>query len=219
MQRFTVHLAGAPVHAWLVNLDEEGEPCAAWLDAAERARAARYRFADDYRRFIARRTWLRRLLGDLLGQPAHQLRFRRTAAGKPQLADRGCDLQFSLSSTGPLAFCAVTWRRAIGADIEKVQPGLPWRDIAAHTAPASELARLQRLPANERCRAFLRCWTLREALAKAQGDGLTPAVAGVELTPTVVPGTDHVIAYQGSRWVGRSFMPSASSFAALVVRS
>ncbi|HLJ80192.1 MAG TPA: hypothetical protein VKT52_01820, partial [Ktedonobacterales bacterium] len=64
-----VTLAAGEVHIWLASLeppDDELRALAATLDAAERDRAARYRFERDRRRFIAARAILRAVLGAYL---------------------------------------------------------------------------------------------------------------------------------------------------------
>src|SRR5690606_1030385 len=82
----------------------------ALLDAEERARWQRFRFAEDRWRFLLGRAFMRTVLADCLehSDPA-ALQFRRLPQGKPELA--GADsgkLHFNLSHTDALLVLAVS---------------------------------------------------------------------------------------------------------------
>jgi 4'-phosphopantetheinyl transferase len=78
------------VHVWLEWIDDApGVVDLALLDDDERARAARFRFERDGRRFVARRAFLRRVLAGYVDSAPRQLRYRVSAAGKPELAEPG----------------------------------------------------------------------------------------------------------------------------------
>ena len=114
------------------------------LSAAERARAGRFFFDRDRRRFIAARARLRELLGERLGVPPEAVELAYGANGKPYLAGGG--LHFNVSHCDDVALFGFA-SSEIGVDIEALRPG--------------------------ECRAFLRRWTRYEALAKAIGVGLS----------------------------------------------
>jgi 4'-phosphopantetheinyl transferase len=62
--------------------------------------------------------------------------------------------------------------RALGVDIEPVyEPG--WDDALVEVLSASELKALSALPESERSGAYFACWTLKEAVMKALGEGLS----------------------------------------------
>src|SRR5688572_23419517 len=66
------------VHLWLLRLDEPGLPqdqLLECLDAVEQARVAKNPFSLPRGRFLARRAWLRILLGSYLGLPPRDVRF------------------------------------------------------------------------------------------------------------------------------------------------
>jgi len=155
------------VHVWYVDLAVETETqrrLTAGLSEDERARAARFVFARDCRRFVVARSALRALLAEYLDVPAAALRFAYGPHGKPALDGDQAALGFNLSHSGEVAVVAMGWERALGIDVEQWRP-LP--DLGAE-----ERAVLDALPASEQPAAFFRCWTRKEAFIKATGEGL-----------------------------------------------
>ena len=169
------------MRVWTIALEEAERDQVAdlqLLDAEERARANRFRFALHRARFTARRASYRRLLGDALGVPPATLRFTVGAHGKPALA-RG-DAEFSSSHSGAWAMLALA-PRAVGVDLEATHPRLDDPALHARVLAPGEAAAFATLPAPERAAAFVRAWTLKEAVAKALGEGLSREVAGLDL--------------------------------------
>src|SRR5205085_10360933 len=77
------------IHVWGVRLDvPEGAVgrLARALSADEHARARRFHFERDRRRFVVRRAALRGLLANYLGAEPAELRFEYSGHGKPRLA-------------------------------------------------------------------------------------------------------------------------------------
>ena len=113
------------VHLWKASLDQPEsvlDALAASLSADERRRAERFHFVRDRRRFIAARGVLRDILGRYLRVPAGSVNLVTMEHGKPELADRtGNGLQFNLSHSHDLAVYAITCRRKVGVDIERVR--------------------------------------------------------------------------------------------------
>lgn len=173
------------------------------LSAAERDRAARFRFDADRRCFIAARSTLRELLAARCGRPPESLRFETGKQGKPLLAGGGC--HFSASRSGELAAYAFCRGRAVGIDLEAIRP-FPAADVvAARTLPLREWLAYAALAKRDRPRGFFRAWTRTEALAKALGGGLTMPRAALDAA------LEH-------HWSVESFVP-APGFAGAVACS
>ena len=140
----------------------------------EVARACRFHFEDDRRRYIKCRGALRILLGCYLETPPADIRFQYENNGKPEIAlphdFRG--LRFSVSNSGGLALIAVGSGSAIGVDIEKVRPNPDFLNIARQFFSAREVQAILALSQNKRQEAFFACWTRKEAYLKATGNGL-----------------------------------------------
>jgi 4'-phosphopantetheinyl transferase len=139
------------------------------------ARAARFHFVRDRRRFIVGRGLLRTLLGRYLRLAPAALRFAYTPLGKPFLIadDAPEPLCFNLSHSNELALFAFSRNRAVGVDIEHVRPVDDYEQIAARFFAPAECAQLRTLPDGQRARAFFSCWTRKEAYIKAHGVGLS----------------------------------------------
>lgn len=142
------------------------------LAADELARASRFYFSRDRTRFIVARALLRRILSLYTHRPPESLRFVYGPRGKPSLAERGFELEFNLAHSRGLALYAVTRGGPVGVDVEYIRPELAAERIAERFFSAEETAALRALPRQEQSAAFFRCWTRKEALLKAWGQGL-----------------------------------------------
>lgn len=163
------------VDLWCVRLavdDDAHAACAALLGPDERARASRFRFARDARRWTVARAGLRTVLSHYVAAPPGALRFADAGNGKPCLADSPAAPAFNLSHAGDLAVVAVTDDVPIGVDIEPERV-LPDADALVRRCfgPAGQAAYAS-LPACARPAAFLRGWTRKEAVVKATGAGI-----------------------------------------------
>lgn len=198
-----VRLPRGEVHCWYVDLavpPEVEAGCYETLAEGERSRSARFLFDRDRRRFIVAHGVLRRLLGRYLGMHPGRLEFVDGESGKPGLRPgSGGRLRFNLSHSDDLAAVAVA-DADVGVDVERVR-ALPDQDeIARCIFPAAEVEMWNRLPDRLRVHAFFRCWTAREAHAKARGEGLatTPAAGPADAPPgrwslhILHPPGDHV---------------------------
>jgi 4'-phosphopantetheinyl transferase len=187
----------ADVDLWLVELDESSDADAPTLDATERARAARFAFARDRRRWVASRGALRQVLGERVGAAPASLRFREGPFGKPELGDHA-DCAFSISHSGAFALIAVAGAdtaaapHAIGVDLEVVKP-MPDREQLLRTLfTRDEREAVESAAADARDARFLAGWTRKEACLKALGYGLQiePASFSVGLTAQSPAGDD-----------------------------
>jgi 4'-phosphopantetheinyl transferase len=139
------------------------------LDEAERARAARFRFARDHRRFVVRRGRLREWLGEQVGERPERLAFSTGPHDKPALAHGP---HFSLSHSAEwmmAAFADVD----IGCDIERIDDAIEWRPLADHLFAPAERAALAGFTEPGGRIAFFDCWARKEAFIKAIGLGLS----------------------------------------------
>jgi 4'-phosphopantetheinyl transferase len=167
----------APIRIWRAELDRseaETAALAGTLSTEERARAERFRFERDQRRFAVGRGVLRTLLGRTLGIAPEAIAFSYGSRGKPALAHPAdSELEFNLSHSNGLALLAISWGRAVGIDLEYQGKELDFLGIADRFFTPQELAQIrgQPVPAAQRS-AFFRGWARKEAFLKARGDGL-----------------------------------------------
>ena len=166
------------VHLWLARLDDLAGAAAdalCFLSPEERARAARFTFARDRRRFLAAHAHQRAILARCLSMPAGRLTFIGGPEEKPALlrVAGAPDLRFSLSHSGAHALFAVTIGREVGVDIEVIQPDVDALALAEGVFSADICNALRLLPREARVHAFYRAWTRLEAVLKARGVGFS----------------------------------------------
>ena len=166
------------VHVWsarLISTPNKLEVFYGSLSTDERKRAESFVHERDRNRYIIARGILRALLGHYLGMAPEQVCLAYGTNGKPHLADSlaGSGLEFNLSHAANSAAYAFANRTQVGIDIEPLNKGLAWLQLATIVFSAREQAELAEIPEDEKAEAFLRGWTRKEAFAKGCGTGLS----------------------------------------------
>jgi 4'-phosphopantetheinyl transferase len=213
-------LSALDVHLWRAALDLEPADLEGFektLTPEERARAARFHFPKDRKRFVARRGLLREILACYLGREPGKLQLRCRPGGKPfLLGDFGAhELHFNLAHSAGLALYAIARHREVGVDLERIQPHLADQQVAERFFSRQESLALRTQPAGLRVQAFFNCWTRKEAYLKARGEGLLAPLDSfdVSLSPDQ-PAT--LLSVDDGRWSLYALTP-APGFAAAVV--
>ncbi len=175
----TAQLPDDEVHLWHCDC---GDPevaarqsdYLALLNDDEVARQRRFAFEQDQLLFLVARALLRTVLSQYAPLPPAAWTFQQTARGKPHLAGPGSGfgLQFNVSHSESVAVCAVTRHRRVGVDVESAARRADDR-VARRVLSPSELRQFVLAGAAEQRELFFRYWTLKEAYAKATGDGLS----------------------------------------------
>jgi 4'-phosphopantetheinyl transferase len=165
-----------PIRVWRIGLDRpepETAGLGAWLADDERARADRFRFDVDRRRFTVGRALLRIVLGRTLGASPADIEFAYGTRGKPALKwPAGSGLEFNLTHSRGMALVATSWGRPLGIDLEFHRPEFDFRGIANRYFTPEEFGQIEAQPPAAQRAAFFRGWTRKEAFLKAKGDGL-----------------------------------------------
>jgi 4'-phosphopantetheinyl transferase len=172
---------GDEIHVWHAALDREDHAVCQLeltLSLEEKARADRFHFANDRKRFLVARGLLRELLGGYLRQAPASLEFSYGQHGKPSLSGGNlmCGLCFNLSHSSNLVVYAIARERNLGIDVEHIRPDSAGDDIAQRYFSAREVSDLRTLPPETRVEGFFNCWTRKEAYLKATGLGLQIAL-------------------------------------------
>jgi 4'-phosphopantetheinyl transferase len=210
------------VHVWRARLDVPWS----WafdeaLSLPDRARADRFRFESDRRRFCLGRGSLRLILGRYLKIRPGRLQLDTNEFGKPFLADQRASqgLRFNLTHSHQLALIAITRHREVGIDLEYRRPDFVTDEVANHFFSQNEAAQLRALPAEFKTEAFFKCWTRKEAYIKARGEGIACSLN--EFDVSLRPGTAPALlnspngARELERWSFQDLSP-APEYAATV---
>lgn len=173
------------IEVWQARLDlhaEEVTQCAKVLSRDENLRADRFHFEHDRRRFIVARSKLRLLLGSRVDIAPATIAFDYMKHGKPFVAGNTTQIHFNVSHSEERALIAISRSFRLGVDIEYLGRDIDCDGLARRYFTHRESATLQHLPAASRKRAFLACWTCKEAVIKATGDGLSLPLDQFEVT-------------------------------------
>ncbi|MDB5731132.1 MAG: 4-phosphopantetheinyl transferase [Variovorax sp.] len=166
---------------WQIDLDEAPAPAAlALLSPEEQARAQRFVFERDARRFIAAHVALRKILGKQAGMDGKPLHLVEGHFGKPAVAGLA-GLHFNLSHSQGVGLIALSRTFEVGVDVEVLRPMPDALSLAQAHFTHAECAALAALPEAMRERAFFTCWTRKEACLKALGVGLQLSPASFEV--------------------------------------
>lgn len=206
------------VETRLFELDRTPEEIArlhAMLDEDERAQSTRFRFARDRRRFIARRGWLRTVLGEQLSRAPAEIVFVRNEFGKPFARQNG-GLRFNLSHSDGLALCVIGRGVEVGCDLERRNPALACDETAERLFAPGERRSLRLLARPQWVEGFFNCWTRKEAYIKAIGLGLSHPLDAFEVS--LRPDEPARLMRGAAGWSLRAFEPAPDYHAAIVVQ-
>ncbi len=186
MQKVVLHLW----FAYPADLSDPGiaDACAALLNDAERAQAARFRFERHRHEYEATHALARIALSHSYPIPPQAWSYSFNKYGKPApIPD--CGLRFNQSNSIGLAVCLIASPAAraphvspaagpgagvaVGVDVESSSRAEEIVDLAPHVFSLAEQAQLAALPATDRPGRALSLWTLKEAYIKARGKGLS----------------------------------------------
>jgi len=153
----------------------------ALLSPDEHEHAQRLRFRDDARDYAVAHALLRRELSRGSTTAPTAWSFDRGAHGKPYIRGGGpATPSFSLSHTRGMVACALAPPDvAIGVDVEANHRDLDAARLAERFFAASEVAALAALPEGAKRERFYDLWTVKEAVVKAVGLALPPALPQV----------------------------------------
>jgi len=172
---------------WCVPLapgDQIAAPVWAVLSPQEQVRAGRFHHPEDRVAYGAAHALLRLSLGQAIGQPhVDALQFSIGPFGKPAL-QQVTGPQFNLSHCRSMVCVAVCTQGAVGVDVEPIDRGeaMDMAAVARDVFTPAEQAQLAACsPAMSA--TFMRLWTLKEAVVKASGAGLSRDLKsfGIEL--------------------------------------
>jgi 4'-phosphopantetheinyl transferase len=119
-----------------------------------------------------------------LGRPLREVELAADANGR--IISPSPEMVVSASHHDDITVLAVAdGARALGVDVEPVEES-GWDDAVGDVLSSEELSALAALPASQRPSSYFRAWTLKEAVMKALGEGLSerdPKTIEVDMAP------------------------------------
>jgi 4'-phosphopantetheinyl transferase len=211
------------VHVWRAKLDTPPSavaPLEALLASDERARADRFIFPNDRRRFVVGRAILRSIVGLYLGRAPSTVAFSYGSHGKPRLSEAAIaeGLSFNVSHSDDTALYAFADARELGIDIERLDRKVDVAGIAGQFFAPGEVAAIAAMPAERQHLRFFDFWTRKEAYVKALGQGLSIPLNEFDVSSIGrTPRADHGNGLDSTAWSIRELQPGTGYAAALVV--
>lgn len=154
----------------------------AWscLDPMERQALARLRRDDDKAAYAMAHGLARMLFERMTGHPAAAMMLAYAPGGRPGIAGDHGHLQISLSHARKAVAVAIGWGVDVGIDVEVTTADEP-DDATVELALTPRERQMVHTAgsAGERERLFLRLWTAKEAILKANGLGITAGLQAI----------------------------------------
>ena len=188
------------------NEDHEAQAWG-WLDDKERSRCREFGHPGPRRRFVLCRAALRAELGRHLEVANDRLGFAAGEHGKPLATVDGSAAfaSFNVSHSGLHGLFAVAPFGRVGVDVADRAPRRNLDGLIRATTSPDEQADFEGCDRSDREHRFFRLWTLKEALTKADGAGISSVgLANVEIPEALRRGATGGIAQfppcRPSRW-------------------
>ena len=215
------------IHLHTINLDVSNsrlQACRELLNVKEVARANRFFRKQHRRRWIVCRASLREVLALHCNVLPGAVSLAEEENGKPVLtgASGSLGMHFNLSHSQDLAIIAVTNIGPVGIDVEHERNIGDWEAIAARFFSPAEQVALAKIELRRRSHAFYCCWTRKEAVVKATGEGLFARLDSFDVS--LAPGnSSRLLSYDGSRraaqdWQIHHLQPWVGYVGALAIR-
>ena len=167
----------------------------ACFDEKEQSRWKRYRHAGSRRRFALCRAALRVVLCRQLGCRNERLAFAVSSYGKPFALVDGtpATISFSVSHGGGHGLIALAPEGRLGVDVEERVPRRDLDELTRTVLGPGELAEFALARESHKLHLFYNLWTIKEALVKALGTGLSSGMSEFEIPLGMRRGTTKSI--------------------------
>lgn len=175
----------SPCSVFLVEAPQEVNPAHfALLSKQEKSRCSRFRNEEHRARYTCAHALLRLTLAARLDRSVKSLTLKAGRNQRPELAPELAaqhpGMDFNLSTTPGFAACVIGQGVRVGIDIERARPGRTVTQLKGEVLSHREQGWLEQ---SDNPADFFRLWTLKEAVAKADGEGLGLPFKQLEILP------------------------------------
>ena len=214
-------------HTVVLHVDLSPEPdkqaiASQWLDETERRRSDHFKHAGARRRFELCRASLRAVLCRRLGCDNSYLSFGYSEYDKPfvLLNKQPAPISINVSHSGDHGLIALAPNGRIGVDLEVRSHRRDFDTLIEAAFGKNEQLALNWAKGSERTHLFYKLWTIKEALIKALGTGLSYDPADFEAPASMREAAESALHYfprlPGLQWRVKDL--GTTSFAAALAR-
>jgi 4'-phosphopantetheinyl transferase len=169
------------VFVLIMNMDKYAQNIpqfCAYLSAKEKEQAKRYYTKLLTDRYILSHGMLRHILSYYAKVLPQELEFIYNEYGKPFL--KKTNIQFNMSHSHNIVCYVIALNHKVGIDIELCDHNLNVQELANLVLTPTEYEYLSSLKSKEKHKFFYQLWTKKEALIKANGQGLSYPITTIE---------------------------------------
>jgi 4'-phosphopantetheinyl transferase len=140
----------------------------------------KFRYHADYVSHIVAHALLRQSVSAIAGGTPDCVIIKRAQNGKPELLQDSVAIpsRFNLSHTEGMVVVALARDVEVGVDVERLNRKFA-PEIVEYLCSAEEAQEISHLPTQHRSVAYIKLWTLKEALVKASGQGLSTKISEI----------------------------------------
>ncbi len=149
------------------------------LSSYERSEAKKF-YPDHLKElYIKSHGILRYILAHYVNRNPADIEFSYSKYQKPFV--KGSNIQFNMSHSGMLVGYAISFERQIGIDLEHHDRNINVHELADTVFTQSERDYFNTLNSEQQIKFFYDAWTIKEAIVKANGQGLSYPVDTIEV--------------------------------------
>jgi 4'-phosphopantetheinyl transferase len=170
------------VHIWKYSLPEnlsDNTDCSI-LSSEEYKRYINFIHAEDAKRYLYNRTFVRNVLSKYTCQHPSQIRFEVTSTGKPYI--KNSRLFFNHSYRGQQAILVVSTEEKIGIDIEQIVSIEDIQSFLTSYFTTAEIKGILSSQPADRLQCIFDVWAFKEAFLKANGRGISKGLTESDMS-------------------------------------
>lgn len=173
----------------------------AFLPEESRAQSKKFAGPKLQNAYQLRHGTLFRFLERYTGIPTEKLKLVRGERGKPELA-ASTNFHFNISHSKERIVYAFSYSGPIGVDVEAIDPNIELDKLMKRFFHPREAEGILELPNSLQVQAFFKCWSQKEAIIKAIGQGLSIPLDDFQVE--VDPRKSDKLIFIKEKWTSRT---------------